>query len=359
MSSRNHSSLARYLANHPVNSVVSLLLLGLLAYLLVRFFEWAVIHSVVEADSIAGCRQRDTGACWAVIRERGRLVLFGLYPFPEQWRPIIACLILLAASIATCMRHCQRAVVILPLWTGSFIIFTILMGGGVLGLAPVPQANWGGLALTFYIFAAMLIVGFPLSIAFALARQSGPRWASTSVGVLVDLVRSIPLTVILFFVALVLPSFVPGWLTADKLLRVIGGFSLFFACYQSEILRGALQGLNKGQAEAAKALGLSFWKMQALVILPQAFRTALPSTVNQVVTAFKDTSYVAIIGFFDMTASASAALGTGEWATAYVEVYLVVGGLYLAFGFALARYGSYLERKSDRGHARVSGGAGQ
>jgi general L-amino acid transport system permease protein len=144
----------------------------------------------------------------------------------------------------------------------------------------------------------------------------------------------------------------PTWLSGDKLFRVILGFSLFIACYQAEILRGGLQAIEHGQVEAAKALGLRYWQYQLTVILPQVFRITLPQTVNQVVTGFKDTSYVAIVGFFDLVASASAALGTGDWAIAFVEVYIVVGLLYFVFGYSLAAYGTYIERKMSIAHRR-------
>lgn len=345
-------SIRDYVCRHPVDAVVSTVLLTGIAYVIWQVFGWAVLNSVGGVKSVAECRQIGTGACWAVVQERGRLVFFGLYPFDEQWRAILACIVLLTCAVLSCIPRLQRSLPLMVIWLVSFTVFAVLMGGGVLGLVPVSQANWGGLALTFYIFAAMLILGMPLAIAFALIRHAGPAWLAIPVSLVVDFVRSIPLTVILFFVALVVPMLIPGWIASDKLLRVIAGFALFFACYQAEILRGALQGLSSGQTEAASALGLNWWQTHVRIVLPQVFRTALPQTVNQIVTAFKDTSYVAIVGFFDMTASASAALGRGEWATAYVEIYLLVAAIYLVFGYSLSRYGSYLEAKSDLAYTR-------
>src|SRR5262249_44110359 len=118
------------------------------------------------------------------------------------------------------------------------------------------------------------------------------------------------------------------------------------------VLRGGFQAVEKGQIEAAQALGMKFWQYQLTIVLPQAFRTTLPQTVNQAVAGFKDTSYVAIVGFFDLSASASAALGTGDWALAFLEVYLFVGALYFVFAYSLARYGAYLEGRLGRGYAQ-------
>ena len=331
-----------------MSPALSNVLLGCLAvFVLYRFYGWAVADAVWQAGSAAECGQLGSGACWAVIRERGRLVLFGLYPEDEQWRAILGGAIILAAAVLSCLRPLQRLQVLAPLWFLAMGSFSVLMSGGVLGLVPVERTSWGGLSLTFYIFSAMLMIGMPLAVLIALGRHGGPRWLSVPLGMGVDLIRSIPLTAILFFAALVLPTLFAAELLGDKLMRVILGFSVFFACYQSEVIRGGLQALDRGQAEAGRSLGLGWFDIQTRIVLPQVFRTVLPQTVNQIVTAFKDTSYVAIIGFFDMTASASAALGSGEWAAAFVEVYLMVACLYLAFGYSLSRYGAYLERKSD------------
>jgi general L-amino acid transport system permease protein len=311
-----------------------------------------VVNAVWDAGSTAQCAQRGTGACWAVVRERGRLVLFGLYPESQQWRAILGGSIILVAAVLSCLRPMQRLQRLAPLWLAAMVSFSVLMSGGWFGLPTVEATSWGGLALTFYIFSAMLMIGMPLAILVALGRHSGPQWLSRPLGMFVDLIRSIPLTAILFFMALVLPTLVASQLLGDKLMRVILGFSVFFACYQSEVIRGGLQALDKGQVEAGRSLGLGRFDILTRIVLPQVFRMVLPQTVNQIVMAFKDTSYVAIIGFFDMTASASAALGSGQWASAFVEIYLLVGVLYLIFGYSLSRYGGYLERKADVAYKR-------
>ena len=342
----------RWRPRDVASAALSVALAALGAFLLYKFYLWAVVDAVWQAGSAAECGQRGSGACWAVIRERGRLVLFGLYPQSEEWRASLGSAIILVAVVLSCLRPVQRAAVLVPLWIAAIAVFSVLMSGGWFGLVPVERTSWGGLSLTFYIFAAMLILGMPLAILFAIGRASGPRWISIPLGMFVDTIRSIPLTAILFFMALVLPTLFSTQFLGDKLMRVILGFSVFFACYQSEVIRGGLQALDRGQMEAGRSLGLSRFVILTRIVLPQVFRAVLPQTVNQIVTAFKDTSYVAIIGFFDMTASASAALGSGEWAAAFVEVYLMVAALYLVFGYSLSRYGAYLERKSDIAYQR-------
>jgi len=342
------SNLLMRIWRNPVDGIVSVVTIGLLIYVAYDFVKWAFVDSVWTASSAIECRNLGKGACWAVIEARGRLILFGLYPFEEQWRAALAGIVMVVVAILSCLRLFHSTLRLGSIWLLAYMSYVVLMGGGIFGLSPVPQSNWGGLALTFYIFAFMLILGMPLAILLAVGRHSGPRWLQIAIGAVIDIVRAVPLIAILFSFALAIPLLLPAELVGERLTRVVVGYAIFFACYQAEIVRGGLQGVDPGQAEAAKSLGLRRWQVQGLVTLPQAFRISMPPTVNQIVSAFKDTSYVSIVGFFDMTASASAALGTGDWAFAYVEVYFVVALIYLVFGYSLSRYGVYLEKQMDK-----------
>lgn len=335
----------RYFSSR-IDSIVSAIFIGLGILALVSFVRWAAIDSVWNAKDGAECVQRGPGACWAVLHARLRLVIFGVYPYAEQWRPAIGCAVLVATCILSFAPLFWRALRLMTLWSVAFTIFVVLVRGGIFGLSTVTDDYWGGLALTLLVFASMMIMGMPLAIALALARHSSPLRARLAVGIFIDFVRSVPLATILFSTWLLVPLLFPGWLSGDKLTRAMLGFAIFFACYEAEVLRGGLQTIGRGQVEAAKALGMRFWQYQFTVILPQVFRISLPQTMNLVVAAFKDTSYIAILGFFDLVASASAAVGTGEWAMDYVEVYVAVGLLYLIFTYSLARYGAHLEWKA-------------
>ena len=239
---------------------------------------------------------------------------------------------------------------LLPLWVISFVVFLGLMHGGFLGMPIVADVYWGGVALTFLVFAAMMLAGLPLAFLLALARHSGPPWMQKVVGIDIDSIRALPLVTILFSVWLLVPLIFPTWMQISTLWRALVGFAIFFACYEAEVLRGGLQAIGRGQIEAAQSLGMRFWQYQFTVIMPQVFRISLPQTMNLVVGSFKDTSYVAVLGFFDMVAAANAAVGTGDWNGQYVEVYLVVALFYLVFGTSLSRYGAYLERKMNAAH---------
>ncbi|MES0812942.1 MULTISPECIES: amino acid ABC transporter permease [unclassified Roseibium] len=334
----------RYFSN-LWDSVFTLAFAALVIWIVWNLFDWGVLNAVFSAENRDLCAHGSGGACWAVIDARWRLILFGLYPFEEQWRSAIACAVMVLVAGLSCAPFFWSARRLAGLWLSGFAIFYVLMRGGVFGLTPVFEQRWGGLSLTIFIFASVSLLGMPLAIAFALLRRSELPWISRTMGLVIDTIRSLPLLTILFTFAIVVPFVLPDFLIGDKLYRVIVGYAIFFACYQAEIIRGGMQSLPAGQEEAAKALGMGYWYRIGYIVLPQAFRNALPPTINQFVITFKETTLVAIIGFFEILASGNAAYGTSEWNFAHVEVYAFVGMIFFVFVFALSRYGAYLERR--------------
>lgn len=328
-----------------LNTIVTLTFAACVAWALWHLINWGIVHATFSQANKDACGHGTGGACWAVIDARWRLILFGLYPFEEQWRSAIACVAIVITGALSCVPWFWSARRVTALWLTGFAIFYVLMRGGIFGLTPVFEQNWGGLSLTIFIFASTTLLGMPLAIVFALLRRSELPWIARTMGLVIDTVRSLPLLSIMFTFAIVLPFVLPGWMIGDKLYRVIVGYSLFFACYQAEIIRGGMQALPAGQEEAAKALGMGYWHRIGYIVLPQAFRNALPPTINQLVITFKETSLVIIIGFFEILASGNAAYGNADWNFAHVEVYCFVGFLYFIFVFALSRYGAYLERR--------------
>jgi general L-amino acid transport system permease protein len=236
------------------------------------------------------------------------------------------------------------------LWVMGFGAFVLLMRGGFAGLPLVTSEQWGGLSLTIFIFSGVFVIGMPMAVLFALARQSSLPVIAKSFGFLIDIVRSLPLLTILFAAAVIVPLLVPEPFQGSKLMRVVVAFAVFFAVYQAEIIRAGLQSTSKGQQEAAVALGMPYWSLVIDILLPQAFRKTLPSTINQAVITFKETSIVTIIGFFEIMASGNAAIGGGEWGNQYVEVYVFLALVYFVFVFGLSRYGAWLEKRMRLGH---------
>lgn len=330
------------------DALISVLSACLLVWVGVKIVDWAFITAVWSNDAADPCKAVP-GACWAVITARWRLILFGLFPFDQHWRTATACIVILLVAILSCIPFVWRPARLMTLWLGGFGLFYILMRGGIFGLPLISANDWGGLTLTLFIFASVAIIGMPLAVILAFMRQSDDSVLRGLSGALIDATRALPLLVVLFVAAVILPLGLPDWLQGSKLVLVTLAFALFFACSQAEIIRGGLQAIPAGQYEAATALGLNYWQRAWLILLPQAFRSSLPATVNQFVVTFKDTSIVVILGFFEILASGNAAYGTGQWTGAYVEVYVFIGLIYFAFTFSLSRYGQFLEARMRTG----------
>lgn len=315
--------------------------LVVLAFLVVpKVVRWTVVDSVVLADTPAGCAAA-SGACWAVIHHHARVILFGLYPYAEQWRAGIALLAVAFALAATFVLGVRRLRAVVVLWLATAIVFVVLMRGGVLGLAPVPTDTWGGLPLSIFVFIATVLIGFPLALALALGRGSRLPAVRVVCTAAIEIVRALPILTILFCAAIVLPLALPGWLDPGKIWRVIAALAFFYACFQAEIIRGGLQGVPDGQRLAAMSLGMTWLQARWLIELPQALRYTVPATINQIVVALKDTSMLLVVGLFDFLASANTAISKDDWARYFAELYLFVAVVFLVLTSVL----SLLERR--------------
>lgn len=333
----------------PFDTALTLLCTALFVYVFYLVIDWSFISSIWHAEDEPLCKEA-TGACWSVIDARHRIIFFGLFPYEEHWRSTVACIVMIATIVASCVPWFWTTFRLSTLWLIGFSVFYLLMHGGLFGLSVITPERWGGLALTIFIFASVSIIGMPLSIVLALGRRSKLPVIAKLFGLFIDFFRSLPLLTILFTAAVITPFVLPGWLQGDKLYRVIVGFAIFFAAYQAENIRAGLQAIPPGQDEAGLTLGLKYWQRVTRIQLPQAFRNSLPAIVNQFVITFKETSIVTIVGFFEILASGSAAFGTGQWTVHYIEVYVFIAVIYFIFVFSLSRYGAYLERKLRVGH---------
>lgn len=336
----------------PGAALMTLFSVAVLASILWFLIDWGLIRATFGADATQDVCEVSGGACWSVIAVRWRVILFGIYPFEEQWRPALACVVVAVVILLSCIPRLWSFGRLALIWTVGTALFYTLMRGGVLGLVPVNEQQWGGLPLTLFVFVATGIIGMPLAIALALLRRSDYPLISRVSGWIIDTIRSLPLLSILFTCAIVLPFMLPDFLIGEKLYRVVFGAALFFAAYQAEIIRGGFQGIPKGQEEAAKALGLSYWQRMGRIVLPQAFRLALPATINQFVIAFMETSLIVVVGFMELLAAGNTAFKTGEWKFAYAEVYVFIALIYFTFVFGLSRYGAYLEARMNTGQAK-------
>lgn len=135
------------LFSSPLNSVMTLLMVAAVLFSVSHATSWSLTNAVFGADLEACNKARGLGACWGVIAEKGRLILLGLYPQGEQWRPIVATLLMLGVVALSCMpKFWNKSLVFM--WPGMLVVYFILMKGGVLGLTTVTTDQWGGLPLT-------------------------------------------------------------------------------------------------------------------------------------------------------------------------------------------------------------------
>ena len=391
------------------NSITTVVLILVFGYLLINFLEWAVFTANFTAQTGADCR--GGGACWALVREKHRLIFFGSFPYEQHWRPLFAVIVMLTMLVMTCDRRTWNWR-LLVIWSiGTFTTFLLMFGqlfisltfflgvalvvgcagmglrGGVAGprvimgyriaagigviglvlrlsgilpaigftIAPlsyVETSLWGGLPVTMILATYGLAFAFPYGILLALGRRSHlPLIKGLCVG-FIELIRGVPLISLLIMASVMLPLFLPSGTTIDKFLRAQVAVILFAGAYIAEIIRGGLQSLPKGQFEAADAMGLNYMQKTTLIVLPQAIRVVIPPLINTFIGFFKDTSLVLIIGIFDFLNTANAALVDPNWAGFPGEVYLFAAFVYFIFCYSMSRYSKYLEVELNRGTHR-------
>jgi general L-amino acid transport system permease protein len=336
----------RFFAN-GWSAAVSLLVIAALVLWLPPILRWAVMDAVWYTEDPARCRTA-TGACWAIVPEKYRVILFGTYPPEERWRGALVIAAVIGLSVVSSFRRLW-SMRLFYTWVGAGIAVLILMSGGVFGLRPVGTHDWGGLPLTFILFVGTVVGGLPLAILLALGRGSRLPVLRAFCVALIEFVRGVPLLAVLFIASVLFPLFVPQQLTIDKLLRAQGGMIVFFAAYAAETVRGGLQAIPRGQYEAAAATGLTYWQSQRKIILPQALRIVIPALMNDIIRAFKNTTFVSIIGLFDVLGATKAAVQDLRWIAYASEAYIFVFALYFVFCFAMSKYSEGIEAELARG----------
>lgn len=365
------------------NALITVVMLALTALLVRGLLEWTF-----------------TQARWEVISANLRLFMVGQYPVTALWR-IWACVALLAfligmswgiwgrmqrggamafgalpfvLAIITSDETSRVALVITGIagvvgyalswrwgvalqrvsiigWTLYFpILFVLVSGFGAADsvLPPVPTNLWGGLLLTLLLTVVGIAFSFPLGVLLALGRQSKLPVINWLCVIYIELIRGVPFISVLFMAQLMLPLFLPG-VTIDRVVRAMAGVIIFSAAYLAENVRGGLQSIPRGQYEAARALGLSSWKMTLLIILPQALRAVIPILVGQFIALFKDTSLVVIVGLLDLMGIARTVLAQPDFLGLQAEVYTFVAFVYGVFCYLMSAFSQRLEAQLHTG----------
>ena len=340
------------LFSSPANAALTLVALYVIYLTVPPLVDWALLKADWTGTTRADCKSG--GACWAFVGVWFNQFIYRFYPVAEQWRVDLAFGLLVVLVVPLFVERFRWKG-----WLGAFIVVVYpaiafyLFLGGAFGLTYVETSKWGGLMLTLIISAVGMVAALPLGIVLALGRRSTTMPVVRALCVVfIEFWRGVPLITVLFMSSVMLPLFLPEGVNFDKLLRALIGVTLFEAAYMAEVVRGGMQGIAKGQYEAADSLGLSFPKKMALVVLPQALKLVIPGIVNTFIALFKDTSLVLIIGLFDLLGAIQAAVKDAEWPQVVTEGYVFAAALFWIFCFAMSRYSQKLERRLGTGHKR-------
>ena len=345
------------LFSSPFNIALTLACVLLMAWAvpsLLRFFFFDAVWSGADRQvCLASAAQPHPGACWAFVRVWLAYFVYGFYPAGQRWRVDLFFAALALGVIWLLRLSAPRRDIgalyfffVLPAFS-----FVLLHGAPYLGLSVVPTALWGGVLVTIVVAAIGMVSSLPVGILLALARRSDKPVVRLFAVAFIELVRGVPVITVLFMASVMLPLFVPEQLTPDKLLRALIGVALFASAYMAEVVRGGLAAVPRGQYEAARALGLTYWRMMALVILPQALRATLPNIVNTFIGLFKDTTLVFVVGIFDFLRAIEAARADPKWAAPNTAVtgYAFAALFYFVCCYGMSRYAQGVEMRLARG----------
>ena len=317
-------------------------------------FQWAILDAVWTGEDRTACEWYDedkvkyrAGACWLMVKVYFNFFTYGFYPDELQWRINLAFIILAVATALMFIPNFKKKHYVgIFLFVGyPFIAFFLLSGNESLGLEYVSTHKWGGLFLTFLLGSIGIVFALPLGIVLALGRRSKLPVIRILSIIFIEFWRGIPLITVLFFAAVMFPLFVPQGLEIDNLLRCIVGLTLFGGAYMAEVVRGGLQALPKGQYEAAQAVGLGYWRMMGLIIMPQALRIVIPGIVNTFIGLFKDTTLVFIISLMDLLLTVFTTNSNPDWMGFPFEGYIYAASVYFIICFTLSRYSLRVEKK--------------
>ena len=333
------------------NTLLTLFAIYLIWLIVPPLIQWALIDATWSGSTRADCTSG--GACWVFIQQRFGQFMYGFYPSELRWRvDATLWLAIVGAAPLFVPQMPRKALYGLAFLVIYPIIAWCLLHGGVFGLSVVPTSRWGGLMLTLVIAYVGITGALPLGIMLALGRRSNLPAIKVICVTFIEFWRGVPLITVLFMSSVMLPLFLPEGMHFDKLMRALIGVILFQSAYIAEVVRGGLQAIPKGQYEAAAAMGLGYWRMMGLVILPQALKLVIPGIVNVFIALFKDTSLVIIIGLFDLLNSIKQATTDPAWLGMATEGYVFAALIFWIFCFGMSRYSMHLERKLDTGHKR-------
>ena len=341
---RSLDILNKNINSNNLNALLTLFTIFIIIKSIPPMLDWFVLEANFAGNSKDDCT--GDGACWVFIKVWFNRFMYGLYPDAEQWRINTAFLILFAVVGASFFvsEKLKRYFILFLVFVFPFLGIKLISGGSF-GLEYVESAAWGGLSLTFIISAFAILFCFPIGVILALGRRSSlPAIKYISIG-FIELWRGVPLITVLFMSAVMFPMFLPDGTFIDKLIRVLIAITLFEAAYMAEVVRGGLQALPKGQYEAARSLGMGYWKMNLLIILPQALKLVIPGIANTLLALVKDTPLIFVVGLMELAGMIGLAKTNPKWLGMAMEGYVFAGLVFWVICYAMSRYSQNLEKK--------------
>jgi general L-amino acid transport system permease protein len=341
---RTLDSLNKNINSNWFNALLSLLIIFVLIQNIPPLLNWLFFDANFVGETKEECT--GSGACWVFIKIWFPRLIYGLYPNAEIWRINLTFLMLIALVISGFFvpPKIKKYIIIFLLFVFPFIAINLISGGNF-GLEWVETTAWGGLSLTFIISIFALLFCFPVGMFLALGRRSSaPVIKYSSIG-FIEFWRGVPLITVLFMASVMMPMFLPDGTYMDKLVRVIIAITLFEAAYMAEVIRGGLQSLPRGQYDAGKSLGMGYWRMHLLVILPQALKLVIPGVANTFLALVKDTPLILVVGLLELVGMIDMAKTNPDWLGFATEGYVFAGVVFWIICFNMSRYSQRLERK--------------
>jgi general L-amino acid transport system permease protein len=330
------------------NATLSTCIILLIIFALPPLLNWFIFDANISGDTKEACT--GGGACWVYIKVWFNRFMYGMYPNAEQWRinvTFIAVLAFMAVGffVPSKLRNYLSFYYTILLPIISFILIYYIISGGSFGLVWVETGAWGGLSLTFMVSFFSLIFCFPLGMMLALGRRSNLPVVKYSSLSFIEFWRGVPLITVLFMSAVMFPMFLPEGTYIDKLIRVVVAITLFEAAYTAEVIRGGLQALPRGQYDAAKSLGMGYWRMHIFVILTQALKLVIPGIANTFLALIKDTPLIFVVGLLEVVGMLNLAKTNPKWLGFSMEGYVFAGIIFWIICFSMSKYSQKLELK--------------
>jgi general L-amino acid transport system permease protein len=327
-----------------INAILSLIVIFILIKYVPSLLNWLFFDANFLGSTKEDCT--GDGACWVFVRVWFNRFMYGMYPDAEQWRINVSFLVLFGSIISIFIfpQKFKKYIILFLLFIFPIIALN-LISGGLFGLKWIETGAWGGLSLTFIVSAFALIFCFPIGVFLALGRRSDlPAIRYSSIG-FIELWRGVPLITVLFMSAVMFPMFLPDGTYMDKLMRVIIAITLFEAAYMAEVVRGGLQALPRGQYDAAKSLGMGYWRMHFLIIMPQALKLVIPGIANTFLALVKDTPLIFVVGLLELAGMIGLAKTNPKWLGMATEGYVFAAFIFWIICFSMSRYSQNLEKK--------------